>query len=115
MNPESIGFDEGRESAAPDLGPCCCCEKAQDGTVRNLVHMEFEAPPGFAGWGCLVCRAPNRGAMAVICDDCAGPHLETPFKFICGGQYMADKIRVPFEGYEQKPFGHNLDLHREAR
>lgn len=53
-----------------DLGPCCCCGREQDGSVRNLVMLDFEAPAGTVGWGCVQCHQPMRGATALVCDDC---------------------------------------------
>lgn len=104
------------DDIANDLGPCCCCGKAQDGTVRNLLMLDFEAPEGTVGWGCVVCHAPMRGANAIVCDDCIDRHgrdLTQHLRFIQGGHYPADKVRVPLEGFERIDFGHDLDFHPE--
>jgi hypothetical protein len=100
-----------------DLGPCCCCGKAQDGTVRTLVMLPFEAPRGTVGWGCVQCHAPMRGANAIVCDECIDQHggdLPRWLKWIQGGEYPKDKIRVPLNGFERVPFDHNLELHPEV-
>jgi len=47
------------------LGSCCACGKPDDGSVRNVLCLAFEAPKGFNGWGCFVCGIPSKGAIAV--------------------------------------------------
>lgn len=95
-----------------ELGPCCCCG-TESGAIRTLAQLDFEAPTGFNGWGCVQCGAPSRGAIAVLCDACARPDNDAPLRFICGGTYVADGQRVPLEGYERRPFGHELSKHPE--
>lgn len=36
-------------------------------------------------------------------------------KFVQGGHYPRDKVRVPLEGFERIEFVHNLELHSEHR
>lgn len=108
---------EYESAAVPDLGPCCCCGRTQDGTVRNFLMLPFEAPAGHCGWGCVVCHLPMRGATAIVCDDCTAKYgsedLIDRLKFIHGGAYAAQKIRVPLAGFERFPFGHCRELHPE--
>jgi hypothetical protein len=102
------------DEPARDLGPCCVCERAQDGTVRTLVMLDFEAPSGVVGWGCLQCGLPMRGATAIVCDACCVLHLadlHAHIKFILGGKYPADRVRVSLDGYEREPFDHRLESH----
>jgi hypothetical protein len=112
-----VSLDEERE-AVPDLGPCCCCGRAQDGTVRTLVMLTFRAPAGYVGWGCLVCRLPSEGASAVVCDACMEQYrnvdLRERLKWIQGGHYAADRIRVPLEGFARVPHDHDLNKHPEV-
>lgn len=96
-----------------DFGPCCACETAGDNTVRNLATLDFEAPQGFAGWGCVQCSKASRGAIAVMCDDCVEKNAEP--RFIAGGTYLTDKKRIPLEGYVRVPFTHDDRLHPEAQ
>lgn len=97
------------------FGACCRCLK-DDGNVRTIVHLEFEGPSDFNGWGCVQCGVPQRGALAVICDACAdGMKSIDELSFICGGKYMVDRERLPLEGYERKPFGHDLSKHPEVQ
>lgn len=95
-----------------DFGPCCYCE-ARGPTVRNLFMHSFEAPPGFQGWGCLRCNQPMRGALSIICDGCMD---ENRFpKFILGGKYSGDGVRIPLDSYLQIPFGHDMSKHPEEQ
>lgn len=98
-------------SGRSECGACCACGQESE-SVRNLLCFDFEAPPGFQGWGCLQCGAPSRGAMAVVCDLCLEANAQP--KFLMGGKYAADGIRVPFEGFEQRPFGHDMTKHPEV-
>lgn len=96
-----------------DFGTCCACETATENTVRNLATLDFEAPNGFAGWGCVQCAKPSRGAIAVLCDDCVDKKAEP--RFIAGGSFLTDKVRVPLDGYARVPFAHEDRLHPEAQ
>jgi hypothetical protein len=91
-------------------GPCCACG-AENDTVRNIMMMTFEAPDGFHGWACLQCGKPARGAIAIICDTCLDSNAEP--RFIVGGKYLADCVRVPLEGYDRRHFDHDLTKHPE--
>jgi hypothetical protein len=92
-------------TATADFGPCCGCGKPHDATVRNVLYLDFEAPPGFCGWGCFVCGLEFRGALAIMCDACLVQPGVAP-KFIAGGRCLTDKLRVALEGYQRRPFGH---------
>lgn len=95
-----------------NLGPCCACGRPNDRSVRYLVMLGFEAPEGFNGWCCVVCGIPPRGAQAVICEGCIAAGNVEP-RWIMGGVYATDGVRVPLDGYERVPFTHNLALHPE--
>jgi hypothetical protein len=97
-----------------DLGPCFVCGKTQDGSVRTLVCLSFEAPAGFVGWGCVVCGLPSRGAMAIACDACCDRHgqeLPAELKFICTGAFSTEGKRTPLDGFARIPFDHDLNKH----
>jgi hypothetical protein len=99
---------------APDednYGSCCACGRADGLKVRNMLHLEYEGPPGFMGWGCVVCHLPARGAIALYCDACAEAHAEP--KFICAGTYMADCERQSLADFKRVPFGHNMAMHAD--
>lgn len=100
---EPPGADE-----STDLGPCCACESTP---ARTICCLDFEGPEGTEGWGCVVCGLPARGAVAVMCESCIEQGVEP--RFIVGGRYAADKVRVPLEGYERRPFDHRLERHPE--
>lgn len=63
-------------SQPTNLGPCCICEKSGD-SVRNIISLHQKTPTPGRGWGCVVCRLPSDGALAVLCDRC--------FDLFCGG------------------------------
>lgn len=96
-----------------DFGACCACGTAGEHCARNITTLNFEAPPGFAGWGCVQCGKPSRGAIAVLCDSCAAKNAAP--RFIAGGKFLTDKIRVPLDSYPRVPFGHDDRLHPEAQ
>lgn len=79
------------EEETEDFGPCCGCERPNDKTVRTIVMMDIEAPEGFVGWGCVVCKLPNRGAIAILCDDCMSKSALP--KFICTGVWVTERKR----------------------
>jgi hypothetical protein len=124
MNDDEDNFDDFDQSdrdeagLVPDLGPCCCCGRAHDNTVRTIVLLTFRAPPGYVGWGCVVCRLESAGATAVVCDDrieqYKGEDLREHLKWIAGGQYATQRLRVPLEGFERVQFDHDLSKHPEA-
>jgi hypothetical protein len=93
----------------PGFGPCCCCE----GDVKKQPHLmmlEFEAPAGFKGWGCLVCRLPMRGAIAVVCPACI--QAQKLPQFIASGRDLYDNQRQRLDStFEQKPFRHDVGAH----
>lgn len=98
-----------------DRGPCCACGGPD---VNVIIHLPFEAPEGFRGWGCFQCHLPLRGAVALVCERCAAAaELQAqlpPLKTICGGEYALEGVRVPHPPKEQcLPFEHNLALHPE--
>lgn len=93
------------------FGPCCCCE----GDIAHqpaLMMLDFEGPPGFTGWGCLVCHLPSRGAIAVLCQGCM--LAQRVPQWIAAGRNVGDNLRVRLDDkFTQVPFGHRLDLHPE--
>jgi hypothetical protein len=76
-------------SRTPSFGPCCIC--GGDFKVRNVLMLHRKSPIPGRGWGCVVCKLPNDGAVAVLCDPC--------FK-----QLKAKKAKLRFacKGYPSK-------------
>lgn len=91
-----------------DLGPCCACFGTKN--VRNLMMLNLQAPVLGTGWGCVVCRLPNNGALAVICDECLDAHAEIRF-VVCG--YLLDKKRIKIEEVTE-PFHHDQSYHGDV-
>lgn len=62
----------------PDLGPCCVCRKggAEDVRVTNIMLLRMKGRESGKGWGCVVCGLSCDGAVAVLCDSCAGAGIE---------------------------------------
>jgi len=54
----------------------------------------------------------------VVCDACVEQYkdvdLREHLKWIAGGRYAAQGIRVPLEGFERVPHDHDLSKHPEA-
>lgn len=93
-------------------GPCCGCG-APDVPRANLVMYDFVAPEGFNGWACVLCDLPPHGAIAILCDTCVEGQVEP--RFICGGTYATEGVRVSLDGYERKPFHHDTSKHPELQ
>jgi hypothetical protein len=89
---------------APDLGPCCCCERT-DG-VRNVITLHRRGVMLGRGWGCVVCGLACDGAIAVLCDDCLGK----PLRFACRG-YPGKDGRVPISELPAGDFDHDPRKH----
>jgi len=93
-----------------EWGPCCACEQ-EDGRVRNVLFLPKKGLVPGSGWGCLTCRLPTDGALAVLCDACLAQ--KKPIRFAVSSR--ADKKgRVPIEEL-QGEYKHNLLLHGELR
>lgn len=111
----------GNLSSPTALGSCCICERI-DPTVRTIITLPKRSPSPGKGWGCLACGLPTDGALAVICDVCAGPvdevgcNLDSTvperLRFACRGYPGADG-RVPIGELDPTPFVHDLSFHRE--
>jgi hypothetical protein len=54
--------------AENNIVPCCVCEKVT--LCRHIVMLAKRGSTPGKGWGCFVCKLPNDGATAVICDEC---------------------------------------------
>jgi hypothetical protein len=99
----------GNRILLPGFGPCCCCEGDIPRQPR-LMMLELEAPAGFKGWGCLVCRLPLRGAIAVVCESCI--QAQRLPQFIAAGSDLYDNQRQRLDDtFEQKPFAHDPHAH----
>lgn len=98
--------------ANTDFGPCCYCG-CRGTSVRNLLMHSFEGPPGFQGWSCLVCGQPPRGALSIMCDSCMAQKLFP--KFIMGGKYAPDGVRIPLDSYRRIPFDHDMSKHPDEQ
>jgi len=98
------------EAEALPTGTCCMCLKEEDATVRNFITIEKRAPVPGTGWGCVVCRLPSDGAVAVVCDECL-PKLEAGegLKEVILG-FPAYRERFPYEKL-QGDFKHTQELH----
>lgn len=95
----------------PGFGPCCCCE-AEIRHNPGLMMLGFEGPPGWTGWGCMVCGLPSRGAIAVLCQACV--KAQRVPSFIAAGRNVGDNLRLRLDGkFVQVPFTHRLAQHPE--
>jgi hypothetical protein len=105
------------EEPPRDLGPCCVCGKAHDGTVRNMLTLPFEGPRKTSGWGCVVCGLKPIGATAMVCDACVAKHhpkdLEAQLKWVVAGRYASEGKRVLLRDLPRRPHEHDPDLHAE--
>jgi hypothetical protein len=88
-------------SDVEDLGPCCNCGTTEH--VVNIVLLDQRGPVAGKGWGCVVCSLPCDGAVAVLCDDCAG--LGFSPRFVCEG-YPAERKRFSTDRLSPEPFVH---------
>ena len=101
---------EGEGLPQPEnLGTCCGCGKEPPG-VRNVMFMEREAPPLTDGWGCLVCGLPQKGAIAILCDDCINNDVAP--RFVVSGTVTGGG-RQDVTQYPIIPFNHDMAKHPE--
>lgn len=101
MGAEQQSDDEERQY----FGPCCCCE-SEEKLVRNIVILDKKSPTPGTGWGCLVCKLPNDGAVFVACDECIKKGKQP--KWACSG--ADNRGRVLFEDLKGE-YRHNMSLH----
>lgn len=92
------------------LGSCCICETFTE--VNNIMMLDRKAPIAGKGWGCIVCRLPHDGAVAVVCDGCrefveAGANPV----YVCRGSPGTDG-RTLYAELSPEPFGHDEEAHR---
>jgi hypothetical protein len=98
-------------SLTTSLGRCCICETYVG--VTNAVMLDRRAPVPGTGWGCVVCRLPNDGAAAVLCDGCLD-FIEAGVApiYVCDG-YAKDDRRTLFCQLPPERFDHDEDKHRQ--
>ncbi len=110
-----MGIERVHRAAPIGWGSCCCCgqEKA---SVRNVIMLKNRSPIPGRGWGCVVCKVPRDGAVAVVCDRCMRKHDGEPvdiwLRWACRG-YPATDGRIPFAELEGE-FDHDMSLHPEV-
>ena len=92
-----------------DYGACCICE-SEGADVRNLIQLDYKVKSE-SGCGCRRCGLAAEGAVAVVCDGCMEPELDThAIRFLMDGR----QNRMPVQPvYDRIPHEHNLLLHPE--
>ncbi len=93
-----------------DIGPCCCCGRA-DVRARNIVMMSRPAAVPGTGWGCVQCGLPPDGASYVACDRCVATD-RPPVEVILG--YPTERKRLPIDQLPAGVFDHDLSKHPEV-
>lgn len=83
---------------------CCACDEMKP--LRNIAMLPKRAPTPGKGWGCVICRIPNDGAVAIVCDTCI--EINTPIRFVCDG-YPAAGARVSIDSLTES-FDHTLPV-----
>jgi hypothetical protein len=90
---------------------CCICDEMK-APCRTLAMLDVKTTAAEGGWGCVVCRLPFHGAIAVICDDCADGDTDfDDIRFACDG-YLDAPGRIPIEQLTV-PHKHDLRRHPE--
>lgn len=93
---------------------CCACGEIKT-PCRTLVTIARKSPTPGKGWGCVVCKLPFDGALAVICDPCAGelgkddPTIELRWA-LAGG--VDNDERIPLDKLDGT-HGHDARYHPE--
>lgn len=77
--------------------------------------LDFKAPAGFQGWGCVQCGLALEGAIALLCDRCVELQPLPPLKFICAGTYVMQGVRIGYADFPRHPHEHDLNRHPEVR
>ncbi len=106
--------DHCQANDAPDLGPCCICEKTQG--VRNIIMLSRRGVVSGHGWGCAQCDLPADGALAVLCDECTAEFQvdESVLKTACRG-YPATEGRIAIADLPPGEFDHDPAKHAMTR
>jgi len=73
--------------------------------------LPYRAPVRGTGWGCLVCKIPNDGAIAVVCETCGDG--EKPILDVVNG-YIGKQQRCLAIDY-RTPFQHIARFHGTDR
>lgn len=92
-----------------NYGNCCACGK--DNHPRNFIMLDKRAPVPGTGWGCMVCRLPLDGAIAVVCDTCLKTAAEIRWA-VRGKLWEKGRVEV---GELHEPFNHDLKMHQGAK
>lgn len=72
--------------------PCCACQLER--LCRWVQPLPVLHPVSGLGWGCAVCDIANDGAIAVLCDACAGQR-NLDIHDVCAGS-ATDPARAPY-------------------
>jgi hypothetical protein len=111
------------------VGPCCICRIDDPTVVHNILMLNAQAPVRGRGWGCLECKIPMNGAIAVVCQTCwntivggrdpytlAPGAVERELVDACRG-YPAEDGRISYaELLTFYPsFDHRREFHQELR
>jgi hypothetical protein len=109
-----------------DFGACCCCglTRREGANVRNVTQLHLKAPIAGTGWGCVVCKLPPDGAIAVFCDTCIKGfgyqgtsqvvqpehHGVCRIRMVCFG-YVTERTRMPISKLAVVSFDHSPECH----
>jgi hypothetical protein len=86
--------------------PCCGCRRTRRLVV---VALPWRGPKRVYGWGCVVCGLPPRGALALLCAECAAAEV-APVEALAG-ETIGQPERVPVARLTE-PHRHDPARHR---
>lgn len=95
---------EPADEAVEVMGVCCACGEHE---AQHVIMLPFRAPLPKTGWGCLLCRLPLDGAVAVLCATCTESGAD--IKTVCVG-WPAENERQPID-WTAAPFDHDMTKH----
>jgi len=90
------------------FGTCCACGE-KTGDVWNFIALPVRAPEPGTGWGCMICKLPMNGALAVVCDKCLAENKEIKW-VIKGPVWLGGRIE---KKYLVLPFDHKPGKHEQ--
>lgn len=95
-----------------NLGACCECGERD---CHNVMMLDFKAPIPGTGWGCVVCKLPQDGAVAVLCNSCmetVNRENRTP-RLVCVGYPYKNVRETAPVGEKRVHFDHVRQRHPE--
>ena len=105
--------DDADDPSKLPIGQCCNCLRVE--ALRNVMMLHRRGPSPGNGWGCVQCKLPADGAVALVCDDCVeiiSQMVEPRPRYVCTG-YATEPDRTLYDDLSPEHFDHDYSRHPE--